>query len=276
MRRENKAAGRFQHKYRIAEGKHAKLPKPEDKSAFDGDKEMALALLENLGERMARLQVDLYAENRRKLLVVLQGLDSSGKDGTIHHVFRQVNPQGVRVASFKRPTDEEASHDFLWRIHKEAPRAGQIGVFNRSHYEDVVTTRVRKLVPKEVWTRRHEAINDFERMLTQEGTTVLKFFLHISRDEQAERLRERLEDPDKRWKFNPGDLDDRKLWPEYEKAYAETLARTSTDWAPWYAVPANSRWYRNLMVATIVVDALEGMKLKRPKQDFDPKAFVIK
>jgi PPK2 family polyphosphate:nucleotide phosphotransferase len=269
-------AGKTRKKYLVKAGRSAKLPDPEDKGGFDGDKDMAAAKLEKLGRRLADLQTDLYAEKKRKVLIVLQGMDTSGKDGTIRHVFQYVNPQGVNVASFKKPNDEEAAHDFLWRIHRHTPAAGEITIFNRSHYEDVVAVRARGLAPKEVWRKRFGFINAFEEMLAAEGATVIKFFLHIDREEQAGRLRERLEDPDKRWKFDPSDLEDRKLWGAYAKAYSEALARTSTEWAPWYAVPANSKWYRNLVVATILVDVLAGLRIKRPRPDYTPEKFPIK
>jgi PPK2 family polyphosphate:nucleotide phosphotransferase len=217
----------------------------------------------------------LWAENRHKVLVVLQGMDTSGKDGTIRHVFDGVNPQGVRVASFKAPTPEELSHDFLWRVHPKVPGRGEMVIFNRSHYEDVLAVRVKELAPPKVWKPRYDQINDFERLLAESGTTILKFFLHIDQDEQKERLQARLDDPTKRWKFRKGDLEDRKLWKRFTEAYEEALSRTSQDGAPWYVVPANKKWYRNLVVATILVDALEKLDMRYPEPEEDLDGIEI-
>jgi PPK2 family polyphosphate:nucleotide phosphotransferase len=236
-----------------------------DTSAFDGDKREAREVLQTLNERLEELQELLYAEHKHKVLVVLQAMDAGGKDGTIRHVFEGVNPQGVKVASFKVPTREELDHDYLWRVHKQVPGKGQIVIFNRSHYEDVLVVRVHNLAPPEVWGRRYAHINHFERTLADEGTTILKFFLHIDLDEQKERLQARLDEPHKRWKFKLGDLGERKLWPEYMRAYEDVLSKTSTEWAPWYIVPANHRWYRNLVVATVLVEALEGLNMSYPQ-----------
>ena len=225
--------------------------------------------------RLEALQEKLWAEHRRKVLIVLQGMDTSGKDGTIRHVFQGVNPQGVQVKAFKAPTEEERDHDFLWRVHPHAPGAGEIAIFNRSHYEDVLAARVRSFVPKEVWKKRYDQINDFERLLAETGTLILKFFLHISFEEQKKRLQARIDDPTKRWKFRLGDLEDRKLWPEYMQAYADVLERTSQDQAPWYLVPADKKWYRNLVVATILVEALEGLKLADPQPAEDLTGVVV-
>ncbi|HEV3075833.1 MAG TPA: PPK2 family polyphosphate kinase, partial [Thermoanaerobaculia bacterium] len=203
----------------------------------------------------------LWAEHDRRVLVVLQGMDTSGKDGTISHVFEGVNPLGVRVTAFKAPTQEELDHDFLWRIHDKVPAAGEIGIFNRSHYEAVLVERVQGLVPAKVWKARYSQINDFERLLAESGTSVLKFFLYIDRDEQRRRLLERLADPEKRWKFSASDLEDRKRWDAYMAAYEEAITRTSTSAAPWFVVPANKKWYRNLVVASVLVKTLEGMQL---------------
>ena len=232
--------------------------------------------LQALNKELEGLQELLYAEHRRKVLVVLQGMDASGKDGTTRHVFDGVNPQGVKVASFKVPTQEELDHDFLWRIHKRVPGKGEIVIFNRSHYEDVLAVRVLRLAPPSVWSKRFDHINDFEKMLADEGTTILKFFLHISPKEQKERLLARLEEPDKRWKFNPEDLKARGMWRKYSKAYEDVLSKTSTSWAPWYIVPANRKWYRNLVVAAVLVKALKDLKMKYPKPTFDPKDYKIK
>jgi PPK2 family polyphosphate:nucleotide phosphotransferase len=230
-------------------------------------KQEGLERLREQVERLGALQVKLAAEATRAVLVVLQGMDASGKDGTIRHVFTGVNPQGCRVVSFDVPTKNELAHDYLWRVHAHCPARGEIAIFNRSHYEDVVAVRVRGLVPKRVWKRRYEHIRGFERMLTDEGTTVLKIFLQVSRDEQGRRLQERLDDPEKRWKFRAGDLDDRKLWDDYMAAYEDAIRETSTEWAPWFVVPADHNWVRNLAVGEILVDALDRLHLQLPKPD---------
>lgn len=264
--------------YRVKADKNFKLKNisPDDKSGFDGTKEEAKIKLLELNEELETLQELLYAEGKHKLLVVLQGMDAAGKDGTIRHVFEGVNPQGVSVTGFKVPTDEELAHDYLWRIHKAVPRRGQIMIFNRSHYEDVLVVRVKNLVPPEVWKERYDQINAFERLLTEEGTTILKFFLHISPEEQKERFQARLDDPSKHWKFNTGDLKDRALWDEYQKAYQDVLSKTSTKWAPWYVIPANRKWYRNLTIARIMIDTLKDLKMKYPENKEDLSGIVIK
>ncbi|HET91942.1 MAG TPA: polyphosphate kinase 2 family protein [Chloroflexi bacterium] len=240
---------------------------PNDRSAFDGGKKKGRKALLALNERLEMLQELLYAENRHKVLVVLQAMDTGGKDGTIRHVFEGVNPQGVRVANFKVPTPKELAHDYLWRVHQQTPAQGEIVIFNRSHYEDVLVVRVHELVTAERWGRRYDHINQFERMLVDEGTTILKFFLHIDLDEQKERLQARLDEPHKRWKFNRGDLKERQLWPAYMEAYEDVLSKTSTAYAPWYIVPANRKWYRNLVVATVLVETLEGLGMSYPESE---------
>jgi PPK2 family polyphosphate:nucleotide phosphotransferase len=237
---------------------------PGDKRAFTGGKTKGRRALRALNQRLEALQELLYAEHRHRLLIVLQATDTGGKDGTIRHVFEGVNPQGVKVANFKKPTPQELDHDYLWRVHPHVPGNGEISIFNRSHYEDVLVVRVHELVPREVWSRRYAQINDFERLLAEEGSTILKFFLHIDKQEQKERLQARLDDPSKRWKFNPDDLAERELWPAYIAAYEEVLSRTSTTWAPWYIVPANRKWYRNLVVAGVIVQALEKLDMSYP------------
>lgn len=229
------------------------------------DKNQAKKLLETHVERMAELQNILYAQNKHALLIVLQAMDAGGKDGTIRKIMSGVNPQGVRVTSFKKPTEQELSHDFLWRVHKAAPARGMIGIFNRSHYEDVLVVRVHNLVPKPVWEARYEHINNFEQLLTDSGTTILKFFLYISKEEQQDRMQARLDQPHKRWKFNPADLDERKLWPHYMQAFEDVFAKCSTSAAPWYIVPANKKWHRNLVIARKIVETLEGLDLKYPE-----------
>ena len=218
-------------------------------------------------DRIARLQRMLYADGRHALLVVLQARDAGGKDGTIRKVFTGVNPQGVEVASFKVPSEHELRHDFLWRIHQRVPPRGIIGIFNRSHYEDVLVTRVNRIIPKSVWERRYGEINEFERMIAASGVVILKFFLHISRAKQRERLEERLSDPEKNWKFRAGDLDDRAKWSAYTAAYRDALRRCSTPWAPWYVVPADDKKVRTLLVARTIADTLDGMGLEWPKAD---------
>lgn len=225
--------------------------------------------------RIDELQYLLYAENRRGLLLVFQAMDCGGKDGAIRSLAGGLNPQGCHVHSFKAPGVEERAHDFLWRIHRATPARGEIAVWNRSHYEDVLIVRVHELVPKALWSKRYDEIRDFERLLVAEGTLIVKFFLHISKDEQAERLRARLEDPGKLWKFAPGDLEERQHWDSYQAAYEEALARTSTEEAPWFVIPADRKWYRDLAVSEIVRATLERAKPEHPKPTFDPKSFTI-
>ena len=218
-------------------------------------------------DRISDLQRVLYADARYSLLIVLQGRDAAGKDGTIRKVFSAVNPQGCTVASFKVPTELEQRHDFLWRVHRQVPPRGMIGIFNRSHYEDVLVPRVHKLVPKKVWSARYKQINEFERTLAENSVVILKFMLHISRDEQKRRLIERLTDQTKNWKFRAGDLDDRALWDEYTKAYQGVLRHTSTEWAPWYVVPADNKDVRNWLIARLIADTLQKLKLRYPPAD---------
>jgi len=263
--------------YRVKPGDRVDLGKqdPEDTSAFSGDKKKGLKKALELQKELEELQELLFGEGRRKVLIVLQGMDTSGKDGVIRHVFEGVNPQGVKVASFKGPTPVELSHDYLWRVHPHVPGKGEIVIFNRSHYEDVLIVRVHELVPKETWSKRYDQIKDFERLLAEEGTLVLKFFLHIDRAEQKRRLEERLADTDKLWKFNPDDLAERKLWDQYEKAYEDAISKTSTKYAPWYVVPSNRKWYRNLVIGTIIVEKLKELKMSYPKPTFDPATITI-
>jgi len=232
-------------------------------------KEKAAKLLEQSTRRLAGLQQKLYAEGKRALLVVLQAMDAGGKDGTIRNVMSGANPQGCRVTSFKAPTAEELAHDFLWRIHRAVPARGEIGIFNRSHYEDVLIVRVHRLVPKAVWSARYEQINRFEEILALNGVVIRKFFLHISKREQLARLEERLHDPAKNWKFNPQDLDERKRWGQYVKAYDDALTRCSTLHAPWFIIPANRKWVRNVAVSSILVETLEQLDMKFPKPAVD-------
>lgn len=228
------------------------------------DKAKAKAERQRLGKRLAELQERLYADGRYGLLVVLQGMDAAGKDGCVRHVFSGVNPQGIRVHSFKQPTPREAAEDFLWRVHQAVPPRGYIGVFNRSHYEDVLVARVHALIPERTWRQRYRQINDFERLLAESGIHVLKFFLHISRQEQHARFERRLRDPRKHWKFSPSDLLERAHWDAYQEAYADALEACSTKWAPWTVVPADHKWYRNLVVARVVTEFLGGLDLRYP------------
>jgi PPK2 family polyphosphate:nucleotide phosphotransferase len=251
--------------YRVAPGTRVKLDEhdPDGRETFRC-KEDAQAELARQRERIRTLQGRLYAESQRSLLVVLQAKDTGGKDGAIKHVFSGVNPQGCRVWSFKQPSAEELAHDFLWRYHRRTPARGMITVFNRSHYEDVLIVRVKRLVPESVWRQRYGIINAFERMLALDGTVILKFFLNISRAEQKRRLEARLNDPEKRWKFSPDDLRDRALWNDYLGAYEDAITHCSTEHAPWHIVPANRKWYRNLVVARTIADTLEAMDPRPP------------
>jgi PPK2 family polyphosphate:nucleotide phosphotransferase len=239
------------------------------------DKDGAKAQTEKNIARLAELQEVMYAEGKHALLIILQAMDAGGKDGTIKKVMSGVNPQGCRITSFKVPTPEELSHDFLWRIHQHVPPRGYIGIFNRSHYEDVLIVRVHNLVPKAVWRERYEQINNFEKLLADNGVTILKFFLHISKDEQKQRLQERLDDKSKNWKFNPGDLKARALWDDYMAAYEDAINKCNTPWAPWHIVPANKKWYRNLAIAERLVEALESLDMKYPPAPEGIEKIVI-
>jgi PPK2 family polyphosphate:nucleotide phosphotransferase len=265
-------------KYRLKPGSSLRLRDwdPDDALRYKPGKKGAEEKLLALKDRLERLQSVLYAEHKHKLLIVLQGMDTSGKDGTIRHVFAGVNPQGVSVVRFQEPTQKELDHDYLWRVHPYVPGKGEMVIFNRSHYEDVLVVRVHDLVPAKVWKKRYQQICDFERMLVEEGTTILKFFLHISREEQKKRLLERLEDPHKRWKFSMTDVKERELWPKYVKAYEDALEMTSTEWAPWHIVPANRKWYRNLIVSATIVDRLEALKMEYPKVEVEIKPSQLK
>jgi PPK2 family polyphosphate:nucleotide phosphotransferase len=274
MGKSSKAAARVSDLLRVPAG-------PVDLSAldtratpgFEGDKAAGKAELATLGPRLSDLQERLHAEGvtggRRSLLLVLQGMDTSGKGGVVRHVIGQVDPQGCGIASFKAPTKEELAHDFLWRVRKRLPGPGKLGVFDRSHYEDVLVVRVHGLVPRSTWSRRYAAINRFEARLVTDQIRVVKVFLHISKEEQRQRLLARLDDPTKIWKFNPRDVDERAYWDDYQEGYAAALERCNSDAAPWYRVPADRKWYRNWAVASLLVEQLEDMKLTWPKADFD-------
>ncbi len=264
--------------YRIKPGTRVRLMEsdPNDHTGFKGNKKKAERELLKLDAQLDDLQELLYAEHKHKVLIVLQAMDTGGKDGTIRHVFRGVNPQGVQVANFKAPTPRELDQDFLWRVHAQVPAKGEIVIFNRSHYEDVLIVRVHDLAPQRMWRRRYQEINDFEAMLANEGTTIIKFFLNIDLDEQKKRLQARLDDPRKHWKFNIADLHERKLWREYMKAYEDAIGETSTPWAPWYIVPANSKWYRDLVVSRVMIKTLEELKMSFPKAARNLGKLVIK
>lgn len=241
----------------------------------DYDKETARKEVKVLQDRLRDLQEMLYAQGKYSLLIVLQAMDAGGKDSTIRSVFEGINPQGVRVTSFKAPTPEELSHDFLWRIHQHTPEKGYIGIFNRSHYEDVLIVRVNELVSRDVWQKRYDHINHFEQLLADSGTRILKFYLHISKDEQKERFQDRLDKPDKHWKFSKGDLPVRERWNDYMAAYEDVLTRCNTDDAPWYIVPANRKWYRNLAIMWTIVNTLENMNLAYPPPEEGLDEVVI-
>ncbi len=247
-----------------------------EKALFDGPNRTEFEpQFRELQHQLQQLQKVLYAQNRHRVLVVMQAMDTGGKDGCIKHVFSSIDPQGIHVHSFKKPSEEELSHDFLWRVHAKVPRRGQLVVFNRSHYEDIIAVRVKELFSDEVWQRRQRHILEFERMLAEEGTTLVKLFLHISKDEQKRRLEARLQNPNKHWKFNPDDLADRRHWDDFMAAYQETIAATSTEFAPWYVVPADRKWYRNLCVARIMLDTLQQLDMKLPGIDWDPQGIRI-
>lgn len=264
-------------RYLVEPGKKIVLAErnSNDLKAFEGGKEKGLKALQELNLELQALQELLYAEQKHRVLVVLQAMDTGGKDGAIRRVFDGVNPQGVKVASFKVPTDEEMAHDFLWRVHKVVPGNGELVVFNRSHYEDVLVVRVHEYVPKSVWSKRYDQINDFEKLLAENGTTILKFFLHIDKEEQKERLQARLDDPSKTWKFRLGDLEERKLWDQYQQAYEDAINKTSTEHAPWYVVPANRKWYRDLVISTVLVNTLKDLKMKYPESEENLNGVVI-
>jgi PPK2 family polyphosphate:nucleotide phosphotransferase len=266
----------FAARFRIEPGEHAQLAKHDaaDSSAFP-DRKSAEAQSQQDAALINELQDKLYAEGKCALLVVLQGVDTAGKDGTIRHVFNQTGPIGVTVTAFRRPSAEELAHDYLWRAHLACPRRGTIGIFNRSHYEDVLVGRVRKLAPADAVEARYEQINAFEKILDENGTTILKFMLHVSKKEQRERLQARLDEPQHQWKFNPNDLEDRKMWDKYQEAYELMLTRCSTALAPWHVIPADHKWVRNAAIAAIVRAALEAMNPRYPTPDWDPKDFTV-
>jgi PPK2 family polyphosphate:nucleotide phosphotransferase len=261
--------------FRVAPGDKVQLDKidPAGTPTYDGDKQTAKEEIIHLNEQLEVLQELLYAGHQHTILIILQGMDTCGKDGTSELVFEGVHPQGVRVANFKVPTAQELAHDYLWRVHRETPGKGEIVIFNRSHYEDVLVVRVHEMVPEKVWRKRYKQINNFERTLAEEGTIILKFFLHISMDEQKQRLSDRLADPAKHWKYNPGDLKERALWKDYVEAYEDAIEETSTEHAPWYIIPADRKWFRNLTIASILVKTLKDLDLQ-PTGVFNEKELA--
>jgi len=263
-------------RYRVEPGERFSLAEHDaaDTGGVAGEEEIE-GEYDALRDQIADLQERLFAEERRSLLIVLQGIDAAGKDGTVKHVLRGTNPAGVRVYSFKEPSDDERAHDFLWRYHHATPADGMIGVFNRSHYEDVLVVRVKDLAPEELWRSRFDSINDFERMLVREGTTIVKFFLHISKAEQLEKFRERLERPDKYWKWSANDVKERARWDDYQRAYEEAVNATSTPWAPWYVIPADHRWYRNYVIARVLAGTLSAMDPMFPAPPEEVKRFAV-
>lgn len=269
---------KFVKRYRVKPGSKFRVSDwdADEKKLAEGGKEEGLAEMEELNAQLEEMQELLYANGQHKVLIVLQGMDTSGKDGTIRHVFEGVNPIGVKVASFKVPSEHEQAHDFLWRIHQQVPGKGEMTIFNRSHYEDVLVVRVYDLVPKDIWRQRYEQINNFEKMLAESGTIILKFYLHVSKDEQKKRLEERLADPHKNWKFRVGDLKDRERWDDYLDAYEDAIGKTSTDHAPWFVIPSNSKWYRNLVTASIIVRTLEDLKMTQPGPEEGLSDVVVK
>jgi PPK2 family polyphosphate:nucleotide phosphotransferase len=262
-------------KLRVDPGSRVKLSKVDAGETHGFDKDSA----ENAGardlERLATFQEQVWAEHRHRILIVLQGIDASGKDGTIKHVMTTFNPQGCRVVGFGVPTEPELAHDYLWRIEAQTPRTGEIAIFNRSHYESVLVERVHDLVPKSRWSKRYDHINAWERRLTDEGTTIIKLFLHISPEEQLERFHARYVDPTKRWKVNVKDLDERKLWRDYQAAFEDALSRCSTEAAPWYVIPADRKWFRNLAAGAIVASVLDGLHLSYPVRDDSPAELIL-
>lgn len=258
----------FTSKFRVEPGASINLDRIDADFKPKGlDRDEAEERFRELTVELRDLQHLMYAEDRRSLLIVLQGRDAAGKDGTIRHVFGPMNPQGTRVTSFKVPSKEELAHDFLWRCHKATPKRGTVGIFNRSHYEDVLVVRVHDMVPKKIWSKRFEHINAFERLLTDKGTVVLKFYLHIDRDEQLERFKRRMDNPKKNWKISDADYSERPYWDAYTEAFEDALSECSTDIAPWFVVPANRKWARNLVIADIVADAMKGLDMRFPKPE---------
>ncbi len=260
----------YEKEFRVSPGSRVRLkqldPNLTDKNE---NKKSAARKVAKLQQRLDELQFQLYAENKRSLLICLQALDAGGKDGVIRHVIGTMNPQGCRVASFKQPSSEELARDFLWRIEKQTPRQGEVVIFNRSHYEDVIVVRVHDLVPQKVWSQRYTQINDFERRLVANGTHILKFFLHISKEEQLERFKDRLDDPARHWKISEADYSERKRWDDYQTAYEDAIAKCSTEAAPWFVIPSDHKWFRDLAISHIIVETMEKMGIQVPKPTVD-------
>ena len=266
----------FRDDFKVAAGKRVDLSAIDPGMTAGFDKDSARAQTQKNIKRIAELQKKLYVERKQAVLIVFQAIDAGGKDGAIENLATGTNPQGVKVTSFKQPSREELDHDFLWRIHPHAPGKGEIGIFNRSHYEDVLVVRVHGLAPEDVWQKRYRQINDFERMLSENGTHIIKFYLHISKEEQFERLRARLEDPAKNWKFNEGDMKERDRWDDYRAAFEDALTKCSTPEAPWHVIPADKKWFRDLVISEIVRDKLESLNISLPKVDFDAQDMLQK
>lgn len=265
-------------RYRVKPGEKLNLSKVDssEKSLFNGaSKEEIEPQFHDLQEQLQQLQKRLYAQDKHRILVVMQAMDTGGKDGCIKHVFSHIDPQGIHVRSFKKPSEQELARDFLWRVHSRVPRNGELVIFNRSHYEDIIAVRVKKIFPDEVWKRRQQHVIDFERMLAEEGTTIVKVFLHISKEEQKNRLQARLDTPAKHWKIHPDDLVDRARWDDFMTAYEDVISKTSTEVAPWYVVPADRKWYRNLCVARIMLDTLSKLDMEFPPITWDPASIRI-
>ena len=261
--------------YRVEPGSTVDLSSWKTDENEGLNKSLGREATQGLNDRLEAAQELLWAEDKHKVLLVLQATDTGGKDGTIRHVFDGVNPQGVRVASFKKPTDHELAYDYLWRVHKHVPSTGEMVIFNRSHYEDVLVVRVHGWVSEDQIQKRFQHIREFERLLADEGTTIAKFYLHISKDEQKERLQSRLDEPEKNWKFSSSDLAERKHWDAYQKVFADMLGQTSTEYAPWYVIPADRKWFRNLLISRIVVDQLEGLDMSYPEAEDGLSSIVI-
>ncbi|MEM8705680.1 MAG: polyphosphate kinase 2 family protein [Actinomycetota bacterium] len=262
-------------KFRVKPGSNVDLGDWDTREDGGFEKEEVTDRFQELNDELEALQELLYAEEKHKVLVVIQATDTGGKDGTIRHVFDGVNPAGVKVAAFKKPTDDELAHDYLWRVHAHTPGNGEITIFNRSHYEDVLIVRVHDFVPDKRWKKRYEHIRNFEQMLADEGTTIIKLFLHISKDEQRERLQARIDEPHKNWKFSFGDLAEREHWNDYQKAFTAMLEETSTDDAPWYVIPADRKWFRNLLVSEILVQTLRDLDMDWPEPEDGVPGTVV-
>lgn len=269
---------KFAEHYRVKPNQKISLAKidPAEKKLLGDDlRKAGEKRFAKLQDELQVLQKVLYAQGKHRILVVIQAMDTGGKDGCVKHVFADVDPQGVKVTAYKAPSAEELAHDYLWRVHANVPANGELAIFNRSHYEDIIAVRVKKLSPEAVWSKRYSHILNFEKMLVEEGTTIIKIFLHISKEEQKLRLEARLKEPAKHWKFNPHDLADRAKWGEFMTAYEETLSKTSSSYAPWYVIPADRKWYRNLAVAEIIVGELKKLKMTYPEPDWDPKTVKV-